>query len=165
MRTFHPFLVEPEISERKSPWSKFDKMPLDEKRELYRCGKDFVTLDSILPWSEYLRENVHAIFRKKRGAVQRSLSLTLRQLYSFFHVNASLVSHCHCILSLSTSDRLCSLRVSYDHEMRKSDVLRWLTVISFHALFVPRTKSSSLSPKILVWSEIISWTWNEMTME
>lgn len=57
---------EPEISERKSPWSKFDKMPLDEKRELYRCGKDFVTLDSILPWSEYLRENVHTIFRKKR---------------------------------------------------------------------------------------------------
>ena len=122
MRTFHPFLVEPEISERKSPWSKFDKMPLDEKRELYRCGKDFVTLDSILPWSEYLRENVHTIFRKKRGAVQRSPSLTLRQLYSFLHVNASLVSHCHCILSLSTSDRLCSLRVSYDHEMRKSDV-------------------------------------------
>ncbi|KAK2560886.1 ADP-ribose glycohydrolase MACROD2 [Acropora cervicornis] len=57
---------EPEISERKSPWSKFDKMPLDEKRELYRCGKDFVTLDSILKWSEYLRENVHTIFRKKR---------------------------------------------------------------------------------------------------
>ena len=113
MRTFHPFLVEPEISERKSPWSKFDKMPLDEKRELYRCGKDFVTLDSILPWSEYLRENVHTIFRKKRGAVQRSPSLTLRQLYSFLHVNASLVSHCHCMLSLSTSDRLCSLRVSY----------------------------------------------------
>lgn len=41
-------------------------MPLDEKRELYRCGKDFVTLESILPWSEYLRENVHTIFRKKR---------------------------------------------------------------------------------------------------
>lgn len=131
---FHIFLVEPEISERKSPWSKFDKMPLDEKRELYRCGKDFVTLDSILPWSEYLRENVHTIFRKKRGAVQRSLSLTLRQLYSFLHINASLVSHCHCILSLSTSDRLCSLRVSYDHEMRKSDVLRWFTVISCHVL-------------------------------
>lgn len=83
--TFPPFFAEAEITERESPWSKFDEMSLDEKRKLYRCGKDFVTLDSILPWSEYLRENADIIFRKI-GTVLRSLSLTLRQLHSFFHV-------------------------------------------------------------------------------
>lgn len=132
MRTFHPFLVEPEISERKSPWSKFDKMPLDEKRELYRCGKDFVTLDSILPWSEYLQENVHTIFRKKRGAVQRSPSLTLRQLFSFLHVNASLVSHCHCILSLSTSD--CAL-FGYHMIMKCEKAMCFIGLRSFRSTF------------------------------
>ena len=47
-------------------------------------------------------------------------------------------------------------------------------VISFHGLFVPRTKShfdpqldkrTSLLNKFLVRSEITSYTWNEMTME
>ena len=61
-------------------------MQLDEKRELYRCGKDFVTLDCIPPWSEYLGENAHTIF-KKIGTVIIKVSL----------VNPSLVSHCHLV--------------------------------------------------------------------
>lgn len=30
-------------------------MPIEEKRKLYRCKKDFVTLDKISTWTEYFK--------------------------------------------------------------------------------------------------------------
>lgn len=58
-------LIEGSESGKKSPWSKFDDFPLDEKRKLYRCGNDYVTLENIPTWSEYLQENSYAIYKRK----------------------------------------------------------------------------------------------------
>lgn len=65
----------PEGSEsgKKSPWSKFDDFPLDEKRKLYRCGKDYVTLKNIPTWSEYLQENSYAIYKRKGKTKEKPL--------------------------------------------------------------------------------------------
>ncbi|XP_068683010.1 ADP-ribose glycohydrolase MACROD1-like isoform X1 [Montipora foliosa] len=58
--------TETDENETKSPsWRKYDDLPLDQKRKLYRCGRDFVTLKNIPTWSEYMRENAF-VFHKKR---------------------------------------------------------------------------------------------------
>jgi hypothetical protein len=35
----------------------YSNMPLEEKRSYYRCGNDYVTLDQVLPWPDYVKEN------------------------------------------------------------------------------------------------------------
>lgn len=57
--------IEATESEHKSPWSKFDDLPLEEKRELYKCGSNYVTLKDIQTWPEYRQENLYAIYRKR----------------------------------------------------------------------------------------------------
>ncbi|KAL9954618.1 hypothetical protein ACROYT_G042182 [Oculina patagonica] len=52
-------------NEHKSPWSKFDDLPLEEKRKLYKCGLDYVTLKDIQTWPEYRQENLYAIYGRK----------------------------------------------------------------------------------------------------
>ncbi|XP_073247803.1 uncharacterized protein [Porites lutea] len=52
-------------NEKKSPWSKFDDLPLEEKRQLYRCGTNFVTLKDIPSWTEYRKDNLYAIYGRK----------------------------------------------------------------------------------------------------
>ena len=36
----------------------FNKMSLEEKRFYYKYGKNFVTLDEILPWPEYVESHM-----------------------------------------------------------------------------------------------------------
>ena len=48
----YPLDAEAEEGEEKAPYSKYDALPLNDKRKLYKCGKDFVTLDKIRSWSE-----------------------------------------------------------------------------------------------------------------
>ena len=48
----YPLDAEAEEGEEKAPYSKYDALPLNDKRKLYKCGKDFVTLDKIQSWSE-----------------------------------------------------------------------------------------------------------------
>ena len=36
-------------------------MPLEEKRSYYLCGNDYVTLDQVQPWPDYVKEN-HRLF-------------------------------------------------------------------------------------------------------
>ena len=57
--------IEATESEHKSPWSKFDDLPLEKKRELYKCGSNYVTLKDIQTWPEYRQENLYAIYRKR----------------------------------------------------------------------------------------------------
>ena len=38
-------------------------MPLEEKRSYYECGNDFVTLDQVLPWPDYVKDN-HRFFTR-----------------------------------------------------------------------------------------------------
>lgn len=58
------YFIEATESEHKSPWSKFDDLPLEEKRELYKCGSDYVTLKDVQTWPEYRQKNLYAIYRK-----------------------------------------------------------------------------------------------------
>lgn len=58
------YFIEATESEHKSPWSKFDDFPLEEKRELYKCGSNYVTLKDVQTWPEYRQENLYAIYRK-----------------------------------------------------------------------------------------------------
>jgi hypothetical protein len=39
-------------------------MPLEEKRWFYLCGNDYVTLDQVLPWPDYVKEN-HCSFPRR----------------------------------------------------------------------------------------------------
>ena len=39
-------------------------MPLDEKRSYYRCGDDYVTLDKVLPWPDYVKEEHYSLCKK-----------------------------------------------------------------------------------------------------
>ncbi|KAJ7371049.1 O-acetyl-ADP-ribose deacetylase macrod2 [Desmophyllum pertusum] len=49
----------------KSPWSKFDDLPIEEKRKHYKCGPDYLTLKKIQTWPEYRQEHLYAIYGKK----------------------------------------------------------------------------------------------------
>lgn len=68
------YFIEATESEHKSPWSKFDDLPLEEKRELYKCGSEYVTLKDIQTWPEYRQENLYAIYRKKGNNMAGSSS-------------------------------------------------------------------------------------------
>jgi hypothetical protein len=35
----------------------YSKMPLEEKRLYYKCGNDYVTLDQVQPWPDYVKDN------------------------------------------------------------------------------------------------------------
>ena len=35
-------------------------MPLEEKRSYYRCGDDYVTLDQVLPWPDYVKDDLYS---------------------------------------------------------------------------------------------------------
>ena len=34
----------------------YSNMPLEEKRSYYLCGNDYVTLDQVLSWPDYVKE-------------------------------------------------------------------------------------------------------------
>ena len=38
-------------------------MPLEEKRLYYECGNDYVTLDQVQPWPDYVKENYWSFAR------------------------------------------------------------------------------------------------------
>lgn len=59
------YYIEATESGHRSPWSKFDDLPLEEKREVYKCGSKYVTLKDIQTWPDYRQENLYAIYRKK----------------------------------------------------------------------------------------------------
>ena len=42
----------------------YSNMTLEEKRLYYRCGNNYVTLDQVLPWPDYVKEN-HRFFTKE----------------------------------------------------------------------------------------------------
>ena len=35
----------------------YSNMPLEENRSYYECGNRYVTLDQVLPWPDYVKEN------------------------------------------------------------------------------------------------------------
>jgi hypothetical protein len=42
----------------------YSNMPLEEKRSFYLCGNDYVTLDQVKPWPDYVKDN-HRFFTRK----------------------------------------------------------------------------------------------------
>ena len=63
--------TEAKASEDKPPWSKFDDLPVNEKRKLYKCGEDYVTLNKVPLWPEYRQENLYAIYGKKGTCINK----------------------------------------------------------------------------------------------
>jgi hypothetical protein len=53
-------------------------MPLEEKRLYYECGNNYVTLDQVLPWPDYVKEN-HCSFTRE-GTVLLMLFCTIKTL-------------------------------------------------------------------------------------
>jgi hypothetical protein len=53
----------------------YSNMPLEEKRSFYRCGDDYVTLDQVLPWPDYVKERPCSFTR--RGTVLLMLFCTI----------------------------------------------------------------------------------------
>ena len=53
----------------------YSNMPLEEKRSYYLCGNDYVTLDQVLPWPDYVKENNRFFTRK--GTVLLMLFCTI----------------------------------------------------------------------------------------
>jgi hypothetical protein len=53
----------------------YSNMPLEEKRSYYLCGNNYVTLDKVLPWPDYVKENNRFFTRK--GTVLLMLFCTI----------------------------------------------------------------------------------------
>jgi hypothetical protein len=62
-------------------------MPLEEKRSYYRCGNNYVTLDQVLPWPDYVKDN-HFSFTRE-GTVLLMLFCTIKTL---LHIKKSFPS-------------------------------------------------------------------------
>ena len=62
-------------------------MPLEEKRSYYLCGNDYVTLDQVQPWPDYVKDN-HRFFTRD-GTVLLMLFCTIKTL---LHIKKSFPS-------------------------------------------------------------------------
>ena len=65
----------------------YSNMPLEEKRSYYECGNRYVTLDQVLPWPDYVKEN-HCSFTRE-GTVLLMLFCTIKTL---LHIKKSFPS-------------------------------------------------------------------------
>lgn len=68
---------------------KFEGMSITEKRKLYRCGKNYVTLDAIKIWPETFDQCV-----KEKKIIQSGLKSTpiILKIFSFFFCCCRIVS-------------------------------------------------------------------------
>lgn len=64
---------EAEAHEEKPPSSKYDDLSLNDKRKLYKCGKDYVTLDKIQSWPEYRQKNLYSIYGKQENRPEKPM--------------------------------------------------------------------------------------------
>jgi hypothetical protein len=65
----------------------YSNMPLEEKRLYYECGNDYVTLDQVQPWPDYVKDN-HLFFTRE-GTVLLMLFCTIKTL---LHIKKSFPS-------------------------------------------------------------------------
>jgi hypothetical protein len=56
----------------------YSNMPLEEKRSYYRCGDDYVTLDQVQPWADFVKDNHQ--FLTEEGTVLLMLFCTIKTL-------------------------------------------------------------------------------------
>ena len=42
----------------------YNNMPLEKKRPYYECGNDYVTLDQVLPWLDYVMGRPYLFTRR-----------------------------------------------------------------------------------------------------
>jgi hypothetical protein len=56
----------------------YSNMPLEEKRSYYLCGNDYVTLDQVLLWPDYVKKNRQ--FFTEEGTVLLMLFYTIKTL-------------------------------------------------------------------------------------
>ena len=65
----------------------YSNMPLEEKRLYYKCGNDYVTLDQVQPWPDYVMDK-HRFFTR-RGTILLMLFCTIKTL---LHIKKSFPS-------------------------------------------------------------------------
>jgi hypothetical protein len=65
-------------------------MPLEEKRLYYECSNDYVTLDQVQPWPDYVKDN-HRFFTRE-GTVLLMLFCTIKTLLHIKNISPPLKS-------------------------------------------------------------------------